>query len=309
MNPEEQAAGAGVYPPLSIGVVTHERAVAFCKLLEHLKPAIVQYAEVCELIVVNNSGASAHEQIVESVRVSGIEDVCAVQVIDSPENSISTGRNLVLDHAREQHLVFVDDDEYPVPTWLAALVDAMNTYACALVTGPIVPVFAAGTPTWITSVDLHNAAGLRTGDALDFAATGNFLMNRSGVESVRFESSYGRSGGEDTEFFLRMKDRGLVLRWCSEAIVHEDIPEAKATARYMIRRFMTQGRNYRTILEQRGEIRSAWLFSIRAGVIFCGSVSLALVLLMIRPGLAGNWIKRGFSNLGKIVNPQRHLYE
>ncbi|MDB4224442.1 glycosyltransferase [Granulosicoccus sp.] len=298
-----------IKPPLSIGVVTHDRALAFSKLLRYLIPAIEQYAHRCEVIVANNSGPSAHDHIESLVNESGLRDICACTVIDSSENNISTGRNIVLRHAQEDHLVFVDDDEYPVPTWLVALAIAMHKYDCKLVAGPILPIFPTDAPQWVRSIDLHNTHGLSSGDRIDYAASGNFLVNRKGVEDVRFGEFFGKSGGEDTEFFLQLKDKGHSLHWCTEAIVYEDIPPSKSTARYMIHRFMTQGRNYRVIMERRGEMGNVWWFTLRAAVLAFICIGIAKTLLYVRPVSAAKWMKRGYSNLGKIIQPDCHLYE
>jgi len=215
----------------------------------------------------------------------------------------------VLDAARPGLLVFVDDDEYPVEDWLTQLVKAQQQYGCAMVAGPIIPVFDDSTSKWIKSIDLHNIKGLTTGDGLDYAAAGNFMMDTKSAPDIRFAEAYGKSGGEDTDFFLRLKDRGLEMRWCSEAKVLEDIPPAKAKARYMISRFMTQGANYRTIMNERGDISSPVWFSLRAFLIFAVSILVALVLIPVKHQDAGKWMKRAFANLGKLVHPQRLFYE
>lgn len=297
------------YPVLSVGVVTYERSAAFNKMLGYMKQALESYPVRCEFIIANNSGPTAYPLVASSVSDSGIKDVCDCQVVNSPENSISVGRNVVLEHASHDLLAFIDDDEYPVESWLVELVDAMNNHHFDMVAGPIIPVFQDSAPTWIKSLDLHNTVGKHTGGRLDYAATGNVLINRQSVSDVRFDNSFGKSGGEDTEFFLRLKDRGLSLCWSAEAIVEEDIPAEKATTAYMIRRFMTQGRNYRTILEQRREIQYPVIFTLRAALLAVAGLSIGVVLLVIRPGNAGKWLKRGFSNLGKIIDLQNRLYE
>lgn len=298
-----------IRPPLSIGVVTHDRAVAFSKLLHYLIPAIEEYGHRCEVIVANNSGSAAHDHIEAIVAESGLRTICVCRVIDSVRNNISTGRNIVLENAREEHLVFVDDDEYPVSTWLVALLEAMHKLDCNLVAGPILPVFPSAAPKWVKAVDLHNTEGLATGDPIDYAASGNFLMHRKGVEDLRFGESFGKSGGEDTEFFLQLKDKGRQLFWCSEAIVYEDIPANKSTPEYMIQRFMTQGRSYRDIMQQRGGIQNPTLFTFRAAFLAFVSILIAKILVLIKPVSAARWMKRGYSNLGKFIQPDRHLYE
>lgn len=296
-------------PPLSIGVVTHDRALAFSKLLRYLIPAIEQYGHRCEVIVANNSGVFARDHVESIVNESGLRAVCPCTVIDSPENNISTGRNILLKHTREEHLVFVDDDEYPTSLWLLALVEAMQKYNCKLIAGPILPVFPPAVLEWVESVDLHNTQGLTSGDRIDYAASGNFIINRKGLENVSFCESFGKSGGEDTQFFLQLKDKGYQMYWCAEAIVYEDIPPSKATPEYMIHRFMTQGRSYRIIMEQRGEIRSMLLFRLHAAVLAFTAISIGKMLTQIRPISAAWWMKRGYANLGKITQAGRHLYE
>ena len=296
------------YPPLSIGVVTHQRAQAFSKLLKYLRVAVERYPSRCELVVANNSGEDAHDLIAGLVDASGICDACECRIADSVENSISIGRNLVLDHVLNQHLVFVDDDEYPVPHWLTSLAECMREYQCALIAGPILPVFPADAPVWIQALDLHNTQGLRSGDPIDYTATGNFLMNRAGVEDIRFDARFGKTGGGDTDFFLRLKDKGLEMRWCEHAVVYEDIPADKATAQRIIHRFMAQGRNYRTILQARGEIGFFPAFAARATVLSGIALSIGGVLLLLRPRSAGGWLKRGFANLGKIKSLDKLLY-
>ena len=293
---------------MSIGVVTHQRAQAFSKLLQHLLIAIERYPSSCELVVANNSGESAHDMIVGLVQASGISIACECRVLDSAENSISIGRNLVLDRVLNQHLVFVDDDEYPVSNWLTSLAECMHKFQCALIAGPIVPVLPSDAPVWIQSLDLHNTQGLHSGDLIDYTATGNFMMNRTGVEEIRFDARFGKSGGGDTDFFLHLKDKGLKMRWCEQAVVYEDIPADKATAQRMIHRFMAQGRNYRTILEARGEIGFFPAFAARAAILSGIALSIGGVLLLLRPRLAGVWLKRGFANLGKIKSPDKLLY-
>lgn len=296
-------------PRLSIGVVTHDRSIALTKLLQHLIPTIVAYGQTCEVIVANNSGSAAHE-IIESIVVeSGLRSVCECRVIDSHQNNISTGRNIILNNARELHLVFIDDDEYPALSWLVELVDGMNEIDCTLVAGPIQPVFPSTALDWVKSVDLHNAEGLQTGDRIDYAASGNFLMYRKEIEEVRFNESFGKSGGEDTEFFLKLKDKGHELYWCSDAIVYEDIPAYKSTPEYMIQRFKTQGRSYRVIMESRGGVQSQMFFICRAALLAVTSIIIANALVKIKPVSAAKWMKRGYSNLGKIIQSDRHLYE
>ena len=53
----------------------------------------------------------------------------------------------------------------------------------------------------------------------------------------RFHPELGRSGGSDTDFFMRLAKRmGCKIVWCNEAKVEEFIPENRVTVRYLMRR-------------------------------------------------------------------------
>jgi succinoglycan biosynthesis protein ExoM len=259
--------------------------------------------------VINNGSDEYAHQLGIIIEESNIRTACHCSLIQSTQNNISAGRNCVLQHAQHAYLAFIDDDEYPDRNWLCALVDAVRGFACDMVAGPILPVYEGRIPAWVQSVDVHNTLDKYDGMQIDYAAAGNCLLSRHRTTNVQFDLALGKSGGEDTDYFLRMKDEGMVLRWCSQAIVHEDIPSHRASSRNMIERFMSQGHTYRRILENRGELENRTHFLIRASIIAIGSLTVAGVFMMVRPRKAAPWMKRGFSNLGKLSTPARHLYD
>src|SRR5207302_3264725 len=68
--------------------------------------------------------------------------------------------------------------------------------------------------------------------------TGNSLILRAAVEAggEPFDQRYGRTGGEDTEFFERLQRHGHRIIWCSTAVVHEFVPDDRASLAYMLDR-------------------------------------------------------------------------
>lgn len=297
------------WPALSIGVITtDQRQIAFGKLLQYLIPAVEHYVGTCELVVGNNTGTSAHAAVEDAVQASGIRAVCSCTVVDSPKNNIATGRNTVFDNTQYQFVAFIDDDEFPIQEWLTELVTVLRDCECQLVAGPIVPVFEESTSHWVKSVDIHNARGLHNHDIVPFAASGNFLIDKHCMSEIRLDENYGKTGGSDTEFFLRLGDIGVTTYWAAKAIVHEDIPANRSTVRYTIRRCLSQGTNYRRIMSARGAIGSTWVFLARAFLVFAFSLPIGLFLILIRHPDAGHWMKRAFSNLGKLYTPDKLLY-
>jgi succinoglycan biosynthesis protein ExoM len=296
---------------VSIGIITLEqRASGLVKLLQYLKPSVESHQSDIEIIIANNSGATARNAILKSIENSGIETLCQVTLIDSPQNSIATGRNICLDRSQYDYLAFLDDDEFPVENWLTELFDVRHQCDATVVAGPVLAVFHDSAPQWVRTIDLHNTRGKRNASEIQMTGTGNVLINKREIAKLRFdEIKFAKSGGSDTDFFLRLGEQGGRIFWADKAIAYEDIPEARSTAQYNIFRFIKQGDNYQRISFERGLYRSRKSFLIRSMIFALGSLPIAGFLILIRSKKAGDWTKRAFSNYGKIHSPKEQLYQ
>lgn len=301
-------------PGLTVGVITHDRSTLFCNLLVHLKVAIEHFHATgledatCTLLVVNNSGEQSRAVVQRVVDESAIGAVCAVAIIDSPENNIAIGRNLILERTQTRWLVFIDDDEYPVPGWIRALYAQQQASGSAVVAGPIEPVYPAGTPKWVASVDLHNKGNLRTGDKLRLVATGNCLLDLQQAGAQRFDPAFGLSGGSDSLYFDQLAESGMHVVWCENAIVHETIPASRTSSRYMVFRCMTQGQNFKRVVLRKAELPQQTVFMLKAFLVAPMSLVVGTLALPISSRVSAYWLKRGFTNLGKLIRPSKRLY-
>ncbi|ASJ74544.1 glycosyltransferase family 2 protein [Granulosicoccus antarcticus] len=301
-------------PGLTVGVITHDRSTLFGNLLVHLKIAMnhFQAADLesgqCTLLVVNNSGLQSRPIVQQIVDDSSINDVCEVVIVDSPENNISIGRNLILENTQTRWLVFVDDDEFPKPEWISALYAQQQVSGSAVVAGPIEPVYPQGTSAWVALLDLHNKGSLKTGDKVRHVATGNCLLDLQQIGSQRFDPEFGLSGGSDSLFFDQLAERGLHVVWREDAIVHETIPASRTSSRYMIFRCMTQGQNFKRVVLREAELSQRLVFNLKALVQAPVGLVLGVLALPVSGGMAAYWLKKGFTNLGKLIRPSKRLY-
>ncbi len=297
------------YPPITVGVLTHNRSfVDFNSFLTELSPALECYPGRCQLVVVNNSGETAATDTRIAVSSTSISQHSDCMVVASAENNISMGRNIVFDNAEHDLIALIDDDEFPTPGWLTNLVDTLRSNACGIVAGPAYPLYLFDTPQWIRSLDLHNAMGKHTGDKIQICPTANVLIDKTRIAGSLFNTEYGRTGGEDSEFFLRQYDANVDMRWSNEAAVYEYIPEAKSTSRYMIKRCILQGTLNRRILTARGDIPSQPIFILRSTAIFGVSLLLGGALWLAGHQRSGRWLKRAFCNLGHFLSVKAELY-
>ena len=259
--------------------------------------------------MVNNSGATTSLLLTEETTQALTRSGIIYKIIDSPKNNIATGRNIVLDQAQHSHVAFIDDDEIARPDWLIQLTEMMLKTSCTVVTGPVHAKFPESSKKWLRKLDLHNTTGRQNGDIVKFTGTGNVLINSEKTGGLRFDEIYGRSGGSDTDFFLRVTDKSDEIRWAANAELHETIPEDRASLRYFARRAISQGTNFRKIMTNRGEIKNQILFTCRAACVATLAIFMGLVLMIIGNRQAGRWLKRAFANIGFLVKPKEHLYD
>jgi len=291
-------------PSITVGVITLERRKqAFVKLLEFLDPALNTYPGKLELLICNNGEGHTKPQIEATLANHFPTFSGTVRVINSPENNIAIGRNVVLDNAKFDLIAFLDDDEYPSLNWLNELVEVYKDCNSVVVAGPVLPIFEETSPAWVKTTDLHNVRNRRNKGAISMTGTGN------PIKALRFNRSFGQTGGSDTEFFLRLHDDGHAMHWASNALVYEDIPADRAQTAYMLKRFKIQGNNYRRIMQARGAINNTPLFLARAVFMCVASLPIAGVLWILNRPTAGDWLKRSFSNYGKLFRPAEKLYD
>jgi glycosyltransferase involved in cell wall biosynthesis len=157
-----------------------------------------------------------------------------------PQQNIALARNRAIENGQGEFLAFIDDDEFPTDRWLLELYLTFQKYRPTGVLGPVRPCFEPGAPHWLVASGLCNRRSFPTGSVLYWghAVTGNVLFDRRLFEDPtnRFDSRYGRSGGEDGSFFEKVDKQGHHFVWCEEAAVYETVPPARWTARYYLRR-------------------------------------------------------------------------
>jgi len=293
---------------LTIGIVTYGPATMLSNTLAAISESIQDFDSPCHVLIANNSGPTNRSNVEQSVSKSGIESVAPVKVVDSPENNISVGRNIVLDNTKTRILIFIDDDILPVTNWVRSHWEQYSQSECGAVAGPVRSVFPDSAPNWIRNLDLHNADGKKTGDVIPIAPTGNVLIDLHKSKSLRFDKKYGLTGGGDSFFFQALTRAGHAIIWSEDAEVTEIVPEERGNAKYMIFRFMKQGNNYKRVVFHNQNILFKVKFFIKAIVIAPPSIIAGYLLMPFNSKYCALWLKRGFTNLGKLFRHPANLY-
>lgn len=154
--------------------------------------------------------------------------------------SVSAGRQFLLAAARRdgyEYLAFIDDDELVSPTWLKVMLETAENNDCSAVAGPVSPLNLKP-----SDLPLHVRTRHATGTVVQSAGAGNLLLNLRRVRLTDFDTEWKLSGGEDTDFTLRMsRDEGPII-WCDEGEVFEPVIASRLSRAWLVKRYFSNGR-------------------------------------------------------------------
>jgi len=230
---------------ISVCICTYKRPILLDKLLHKLENQKTDDLFTYSVVVVDNDVSKTARAVVDAfsarATVSVVYDV-------EPERGFCLVRNRAVENARGAHIAFIDDDEYPDVEWLYRLYKALKEYKADGVLGPIIPHYDTEPPKWLIRGRLCERESFKTGTVIQnhvYTRTGNVLLDRSLFvdNQITFDPRFGKTGGEDSDFFKRMMDRGKVFVWCDDAPVWELVPRERMEKAYFLKRALMRGFN------------------------------------------------------------------
>lgn len=222
-----------------VGIITRDRPDELRSCLKALRPQVDEHDEHAQIIVVDNGDAWC-----------GVTSDTSTTVLTS-EPGYTIARNRVLAASTcAEFLIFLDDDQRVRPGWLAGMLRAAEEHPGAIVTG----YRRLQLPHHLADPALRDAiASINvppTRGPVSDAATGNTLIPIAAWRDAggpRFQSAFAGFGGEDTDFFQRLREAGVPL-WCEPSLaVDEPIVPARLTRRWLVQRVFNSGRARATI--------------------------------------------------------------
>ena len=231
------------------------------------------------------------------------------------QRGIAQARNRALREALDvDFIAFIDDDEFPTPEWLDELLWTQRCFAADVVCGPVLPSFAADVPNWVKTGGFFDRQIHNSGSSPDVCRSGNVLIHRKIFEGVEpFDERFGLTGGEDTQFFLRVRRAGYTIVSSAEAIVYERVSLSRANLRAVLRRGYQSGNSW--VLSESSLDRRLWTRVVRAakacGWIAAGSASACISPLFGMPAFAKSlqniWLGAGM--LAALVGRSYQAYQ
>ncbi len=242
-----------------VAVLTYRRPDELTRILPVLAEQVAALPIAASVVVIDNDPAGGARSAVGSAT-----RLARIDYVHEPRPGIAAARNRALDVAAAdpdvRALVFIDDDETPGPGWLAALVDCWQEYHPAAVSAPVVPRYDQPPSDWVTGSRRFERRQRVTGTTVRTGATNNLLLDLDAINAhqLRFDESFGLTGGEDTDLTFRLTRAGGRVVWCDEAEVFDHIPAHRLTPKWVLRRDFRAGTSWSRI-----EIKSAGRRSAR----------------------------------------------
>jgi len=267
----------------TVVICTYNRHDMLRRAVSSARGQILPSGLSAEILVVDNSrDANAQAVVAELAQGDGL----ALRYVSLPKPNISRARNAGVAQSHGDYVVFLDDDEWCAPGWLAGMITTAEQTSADLVFGAIEPVFPDGMPLWDPSGrslarDMKLPSGSFISINHDPAISGlwigtcNALLRRATCldEPDTFDTALGVVGGEDYDLFLRLWQRGRRFAWSAEGKVWEDIPGNRITMAYRRSRAFITGQQYSAITIRRA--RSSALAALI--VLIKGAIQVPLV--------------------------------
>ena len=227
---------------IAVCICTYKRSRLLSRLLSELQNQITDNLFTYSIVVVDNDHTQSAKSTVASFKENSLIDI---DYYIEPEQNIALAKNKAVHNSKGNFVAFIDDDEFPDNRWLLNLYKTLNNYNVDGVLGPVKPYFETEPPQWIIKGKLCERPSHKSGSALRWSdtCTGNVLLSMDifNKEENKFNPDFGRTGGEDVDFFRRMIEKDHVFVWCEEAPVYETVPPERFKRAYFLKRALLRG--------------------------------------------------------------------
>jgi glycosyltransferase involved in cell wall biosynthesis len=219
---------------------------------------------------------------------------------------IAQNRNALVEEALKtpgmDFLAMIDDDEWPVPHWLDAMLAVQKQTGADAVAGAVEYQYERDPGRLAAHCGGLAPVHGKTGPSHEIDSTANVLMHRSCFDGGRrFDPEFALTGGEDRDFFTRLAREGKRFAWADEALVYAHVPTSRANLSWSLTRayrtgnsdmrvMLKYGLSARETVREVGKIAAAFVLAVPAFVIFVFDAS-----------RSANAVRRVFRASGKIA--------
>jgi len=266
-------------PRVAVCIATYRRTELLADLLSALARLTfnkVRAPEI-EIVVVDNDSSRTAEDVCKIK-----EYPWSIRYFCEPVRGIARARNRAIAEVTDANfLAFVDDDELPSTRWLDELLWAQSEFQADVVSGPLLPAYTTAVPKWVRNGGFFRRPIFRSGEIVKLCSTNNVLVRSSVLSKVPgFDELFNLTGGEDTHFFLRVRESGCRMVFSREAIVYEPITEKRANVPWLLRRGYQSGNSW-ALCERKMKLQNAATRGLKGIGHICRGLAHTLVSMWI----------------------------
>jgi glycosyltransferase involved in cell wall biosynthesis len=232
--------------PISIAICTRNRL----KLLEKAVRSVLEQADdEVELLIVDNDSSDDTSKF--AVKLS--ENDARIKYIAEPTPGISAARNAALRRAKNEWVIFLDDDAQAGPDWIVNYRQFFSNPPesnIAVVGGAVIPEFEIAPPFWMNGHQKLDYGEKPFRLALDENPWEcNCAWRRIAALQVgAFDPQFGPRGGvmgyrEGADLNLRLQKAGYQIWWLPGASIRHLIRAEKLHWRECLRLSYCEGRS------------------------------------------------------------------
>lgn len=218
---------------VAVLVLTFRRPGTLEKCLASLARQVDVDADWAVIVVDNDDAPSASPVVAGAM--SGFP--VPLRYVHHPVPGLSSARNRALDESADFDVIaFIDDDEVADTDWLRQLLGALENSNAAVAQGHVASDLEPGGPLWAHESGVFDRPLAAPLQQLQTASSGNVAVRVKAVAGARFAERFNFTGGEDTDFFLRLVKAGNNIVAVPSAVVVEQVPRSRQTYSWLFRR-------------------------------------------------------------------------
>ena len=232
-------------PEVTVAIPTFRRPRALERLLVALEK-LDTTASITVLVADNDADKHEGADRCAVIRARGYRWPLRSMVVAT--RGIAQVRNamveVALGDARMEYLAMLDDDEWPEPQWLSALLAEQARTGAGVLQGSILFEFDEKPGAWASAFDGMSDIRHPSGAIEMLQGAGNLLMTRAALQIVPrpwFDPAFALTGGEDGDFFARLKQAGVSFAWSDEGVAHTEVPASRTSLTWALSRAYSIG--------------------------------------------------------------------
>jgi glycosyltransferase involved in cell wall biosynthesis len=292
-------------PEVTVAIPTFRRPHGLERLLYAL--AKLDTSASVSVLVADND-AERHEGFDLCAEMRSRNYRWPIRSVVVAQRGIAQVRNALVENAlgdpAAQFVAMLDDDEWPEPQWLDALLAEQAKTNADIVQGSILFSFEHKPDAWAMSFDGMADIRHASGPVAMLQGAGNLLITRAALASLPapwFDPAFALTGGEDRDFFMRLKTGGARFAWSDEAVASSFVPATRTSLKWALARAFSIGNSdMRVFLKYSPSVPArAGEFAKIAGALLLAP--LLFVVLAFDANRRADALRRLFRAAGKVT--------